>query len=80
LRQCIGTVPTPRAPTREEILAFFHDEFVLEDDTPLMFSIVFEDNYMQALEGSFQEFPTSSGPATVPQVLVHSAVVKESEL
>jgi hypothetical protein len=62
----------PRASTPEELLVIFDRDFVPEDDTPLVFSIVPEDSYMHSLSAAFQDFPTSSGPDTVPQVLVHS--------
>jgi hypothetical protein len=65
--------PMPISSTPVEILAMLDDDFVPEDENPLVFSIVPEDSSIQALSADFQDLPTSSGPYTVPQVPVHSA-------
>jgi hypothetical protein len=44
----------PRSSTPVDILAMFDDDFVPEDDTPLVLSTVSEDSYMQARSAAFQ--------------------------
>jgi hypothetical protein len=56
----------------------FDDNFVPEDDMPVMFSIVPEESSINTLLAAFQDLPTISGQDTVPQVSVHSAHIHQA--